>query len=149
MPDQNQARREWMSILAKSSVENLEQVWADLPTQPGFSHLRKPETGLIMVRGRAGGVGRKFNLGEMIVTRCVVALEDGPTGFGYTAGRDHRRAELAAVLDAMFQDPRAGEPLRQRVLGPLREHLAQEREERSRRSAATKVDFFTMVRGDD
>lgn len=138
-----------MSVLAKSAADDLEQIWANLPVKPRFSHLRRPETGLIMVRGRTGGVGRKFNLGEMTVTRCVVALESGLIGYGYTAGRDHRRAELAAVFDALLQDPEQWETLKLRLLEPLKRNLARERIKKSRQSAATKVDFFTMVRGED
>lgn len=138
-----------MSVLAKSAADDLEQIWANLPAKPRFSHLRRPETGLIMVRGRTGGVGRKFNLGEMTVTRCVVALESGLTGYGYTAGRDHRRAELAAVFDALLQDPEQWEMLKLRLLEPLKRNIARERLKKSRQSAATKVNFFTMVRGED
>ena len=58
-----------------------------------------------MARGRPGGDGAPFNLGEMTVTRCTVRLEDGTVGHAYVAGRDMRQAELAAVLDAVLQGP--------------------------------------------
>ena len=67
--------------------------------------MRGPETGLVMVRGRAGGSGSPFNLGEMTVTRCTVQLGSGTAGHAYIAGRDERQAELAAVADALLQDP--------------------------------------------
>ncbi len=67
--------------------------------------MRGPEGGLVMVRGRAGGGGAPFNLGEMTVTRCTVRLGSGLVGHAYVAGREPRRAELAALVDALMQDP--------------------------------------------
>ena len=67
--------------------------------------LRRPETGLVMLRGRAGGTGQAFNLGEASVTRCSVRLSDGQVGTGYVLGRDQRKAELVAVL-ASREPPR-------------------------------------------
>jgi len=99
-----------------------------------------------MVRGRTGGSGASFNMGEMTVTRATVRLEDGTVGFGYTAGRNHRKAETIALLDAAFQrDPQ----LPQRHIPPLAAALVADRERKSRKAAATKVDFFTLVRGDN
>ena len=102
-----------------------------------------------MVRGRAGGTGAPFNLGELAVTRCTVELADGRVGHAYVAGRHRRHAEVAAVLDALLQDPGEGAALEDRIVGPL---LAA-REARHRavraRAAATRVEFFTMVRGEE
>src|SRR5262249_26986863 len=99
-------RRHWMGILARASRAELEDAWRALAPQPRYTQLRKPESGLAMVRGRAGGTGAPFNLGEMTMTRCAVRLEDGApvTGLAFVAGRDQRHAELAAVFDALLQD---------------------------------------------
>lgn len=97
-----------------------------------------------MVRGRMGGCGQPFNLGEMTLTRCVVQLDDDTTGIAYVSGRDRRQAELAALADAMLQNGRL--PLD--ALHPLREKQEQQRRDRRAAVAATKVDFFTLVRGD-
>src|SRR5262249_27118219 len=97
-------RRRWMSLLALAPTEGLEAGWRQLAEPPPYRVVRGPEVGLVMVRGRAGGTGSRFNLGEMTVTRCTVEVEDGAVGHGYVGGRDRRHAELAAVFDAMLQD---------------------------------------------
>ena len=93
-----------MSALAQAEPPAVEAAWAALPAKPSYRLLRAPETGLVMVQGRAGGTGAPFNLGEMTVTRCSVELPDGTVGHAYVAGRDARHAETAAVLDALLQE---------------------------------------------
>jgi alpha-D-ribose 1-methylphosphonate 5-triphosphate synthase subunit PhnG len=139
-------RKRWMGILTRAPREALEGAWADLGGQPGYEWLRKPEVGLVMVRGRAGGTGQPFNLGEMTVTRCAVRLADGTRGHAYIAGRDRRSAELAAVFDALMQQPEWREAVKRSVVDPLEAAQAERRGLRSRKAASTKVDFFTLVR---
>lgn len=142
------SRARWMSILARATREELEKAWATLPNRPAYEMLRRPEIGLAMVRGRAGGTGNPFNFGEMTVTRCAVRLGDGTTGHCYAAGRDGRKAELAALFDALLQNA-ANAQLETDVIAPLARRQADDRAEASRKAAATKVEFFTMVRGDN
>jgi len=140
------ARRRWMGILARASAEDITQRLATLPgPAPAHTRLRGPETGLVMVRGRAGGDGAPFNLGEMTVTRCAVRLEDGRIGHAYVAGRDARKAELAALLDAMLLEEAARPALDVAVIAPLAAAEAARREAEARRAAATRVQFFTMT----
>ena len=106
--------------------------------------LRGPEVGVVMVRGRAGGSGAKFNLGEMTVTRCTVRDADGRIGHAYIAGRDARRAELAAAMDAALQDDARRTALLDAVIAPLAAAQADARATLARKAAATKVDFFAM-----
>ena len=146
--EEHGARRAWMSVLARAPLDELERFWSALSPQPGWSFLRRPETGAVMVRGRAGGTGRRFNLGEMTVTRCAVRLDDGAVGLAYVAGRSSRHAELAAALDALLQDPGRRPTVEAQVIAPLRGLLAQKAELASRKAAATKVEFFTLVRGE-
>jgi alpha-D-ribose 1-methylphosphonate 5-triphosphate synthase subunit PhnG len=141
-------RQEWMAVLAKASAEVIEPLWSAVPDQPGWTHLRAPEAGMVMVQARAGGTGQRFNMGEMTVTRCAVRLADGGTGYAYVAGRDRRHAELAAVIDALMQIPARRDEIRRVVIDPLAAMQAEARARTARRTAATKVDFFTMVRGD-
>jgi len=144
----SQARRGWMSLLAKAPEDRLMALWAAYGDSPAFDWLRQPETGAVMVRGRMGGTGAPFNLGEMTVTRCSLALADGTVGHGYVQGRGRERAQAAALIDALMQTAAAG-ALRQAVLDPLAEAMAEAREARAAKAAATKVDFFTLVRGED
>lgn len=146
-PTADQAeRRRWMGILARASAEDIAQRLATLPSPaPAHARLRGPETGLVMVRGRAGGDGAPFNLGEMTVTRCAVRLPDGRVGHAYVAGRDARQAELAALLDAMLLDEAARPALDAAVIAPLAAAQTARREAEARRAAATRVQFFTMT----
>ncbi|MCP5419325.1 MAG: phosphonate C-P lyase system protein PhnG [Gammaproteobacteria bacterium] len=137
-----------MGLLAKSSVADLEAAWQGLSEPPSYDFLRAPETGLAQVRARAGGTGLRFNLGEMTMTRCVVRLRDGTSGYAYVAGRNRRHAELAAALDALLQDPAHRDHLQATVLQPLVEKLQVLRQRRAAKVAATQVDFFTLARGE-
>lgn len=144
-----ETRKEWMSLLAKAPAAELDRCMAALGDRPGFVWMRTPEIGGVMVRGRAGGTGAPFNLGEMSVTRCTLRLSDsGQVGHAYVQGRDRTKAEQAALVDALMQTPRAAE-VRQAVLTPLAETLDAAKTARAAKAAATKVDFFTMVRGED
>lgn len=143
------ARQRWMSVMAKADWTDLKSAWDHCGHQPAFSLLRKPETGLVMVEGRMGGTGAPFNLGEMTVTRCSVALDNGFTGHAYVMGRNQQHAELAAICDALMQDPTHHDQLEQTIIAPLAEHHTAGKRQASTKAAATKVDFFTLVRGED
>jgi alpha-D-ribose 1-methylphosphonate 5-triphosphate synthase subunit PhnG len=134
-----------MSILARAEAAEIAARLDALPPPPPHRRLRGPETGLVMVRGRAGGDGAPFNLGEMTVTRCSLRLEDGVVGHGYVAGRDARQAELAALVDALMQDPARRPALEAAVIAPLAAAQAARRDAQARRAAATRVEFFTMT----
>jgi alpha-D-ribose 1-methylphosphonate 5-triphosphate synthase subunit PhnG len=143
------ARRRWMSVLALATTDELQARWARLGALPPHRRLRGPEVGLVMVRGRAGGTGARFNLGEMTVTRCTVQLEDGTLGHAWIGGRDRRHAERAAVLDALLQDPARTVALTEHVIEPLARDRQARCQEAVARAAASRVEFFTMVRGED
>ena len=160
--DEIRSRQRWMGVLARASEAELEAAWGSCPGAAGngngdaggetggapeFALLRRPETGMALVRGRMGGTGRAFNLGEMTMTRCAVRL-GGIVGYAYVAGRGERRAELAARFDALLQDPARREPLLREVVGPLERRQAEQRRKRAAKSGATRVEFFTMVRGE-
>ena len=143
------ARKRWMAVLARASTDDLSHHWQALSSPPAYRFLRRPEIGLAMVRGRAGGTGMRFNLGEMTVTRCVVETDDGDVGLAYVAGRDPRKAELAAAFDAVLQGAAPLSEAARAAVDTLAEIQERRAEERRAKVAATKVDFFTMVRGDD
>ncbi|MEM9062436.1 MAG: phosphonate C-P lyase system protein PhnG [Pseudomonadota bacterium] len=141
------ARRDWMSVIAKAPAADLSACYARLGQTPGFTWLRPPEIGAVMVRGRAGATGAPFNLGEMTITRCSLRLADGSVGHAYVPGRDRDRAEKAAICDALLQGP-AADKVRRAVLEPLREAHRKRRAETAGEAEKTRVDFFTMVRGE-
>jgi alpha-D-ribose 1-methylphosphonate 5-triphosphate synthase subunit PhnG len=133
-----------MAVLARAPAAAIEAgLTRDAPL-PAWTRVRGPETGLVMVRGRAGGSGAPFNLGEMTVTRCTVRLGSGTAGHAYIAGRDERRAELAAVADALLQDPGLREALHDSLIHPLAAAQQEQRLNRAEKAAATRVEFFAM-----
>ncbi len=143
------ARQRWMGVLARAEDGALEAAWAGLADRPEYRLLRPPETGLVMVRGRAGGAGRPFNMGEMSATRCAVQLEGGEVGIAYVAGRSARHAELAAAFDALLQQPGWREELDEAVVAPLEAAQRTRREESRANAARSRVEFFAMVRERD
>lgn len=142
------ARREWIGLFARAGADELAAAWDRVADKPDYRMLRRPEVGLAMVRARAGGTGSQFNLGEMSMTRCAVETTDGRIGLSYRAGRDIRAAEFAAALDAVLQDPAQRADLLARIVAPMRTSREAARQARAAKVAATKVDFFTIVRGD-
>lgn len=139
------ARKAWMGLLARTTPARLAEL---MPNLPDHTVLRGPEVGAVMVRGRVGGTGQPFNLGEMTVTRCSVRLTSGAVGHAHVQGRDKAHALRAAVLDALLQTDDAA-TLEARILTPLRTAETAARSLRATKAAATKVEFFTLVRGED
>ena len=142
-------RAQWMALLARAPLDLLEPALHEHLARPA-RWLRAPETGLMMVQGRAGGTGERFNLGEITVTRCALRVEAGAdeaaVGVGYVLGRSQRHVHLAALADALLQDPAQHAALDAALLEPVRRHLADVQMHRSARAASTKVDFFTVAR---
>ncbi|OYU48457.1 MAG: phosphonate C-P lyase system protein PhnG [Rhizobiales bacterium PAR1] len=148
-PPASESRRIAMGVLARAQRTELEASlgahWPNLDCRV----LRQPETGLVMLRGRIGGDGAAFNLGEATVSRAVIELPTGERGYGQVLGRDREHARLAAILDALWQKPETNEVVETSVLRPIRQRLATETAQTSAETAATRVDFFTLVRGED
>lgn len=138
-------RRRWMAVLARATAAELGGLLEHAPPLPPHVRLRGPEVGLVMARGRQGGDGAPFNLGELTVTRCTVRLACGRLGHATVAGRDQAQAELAATLDAALQDPARRPALLQAVVDPLATAQAARAALNQRKAAATRVQFFTMA----
>lgn len=141
-------RQAWMATLASAPSGRVRAAWTAVAEthRPPVETLREPETGLVMVRGRAGGTGEQFNIGEMTVTRCAVRLDDGTVGVSYLAGRDKTHALIAATVDAMLQTDTLRSVAQEAVLAPLRAAEKTAADIQARKTEATRVNFFTMVR---
>lgn len=145
----NARRAAWMRVLSLASPASLEGAFIALGRLPAHQMLRPAQTGMAMVRARSGGTGARFNLGEMTVTRCAVTLDGGVVGVAYVQGRSLRHAEQAAIADALLQQAQWHDTVQAQLIEPLaREHSAKV-ERQARVAAQTKVEFFTMVRGED
>ena len=140
-------RRAAMAVLAQAPVTEIAARLAVLALPP-HEDMRGAENGLVMVRGRIGGDGAPFNLGEATVSRAAVRLASGEVGFGYTLGRDNQKARMIALCDALVQSPQFAEAVEEAVIAPLRAAISAEQQHKAAQTAATRVDFYTMVRGE-
>jgi alpha-D-ribose 1-methylphosphonate 5-triphosphate synthase subunit PhnG len=148
--DQNakqEQRKAAMAVLAHCGAVEIAGRLAVIAL-PDHENLREPENGLVMVRGRTGGDGAPFNLGEATVSRAAVRLATGEVGFGYTLGRDRQKAQMIALCDALIQNADHAVTVETQVLAPLRATIAAAQNRKAVETAATRVDFYTMVRGE-
>ena len=145
--NQNQTRKAALDTLAAAPSRALADLWDRWADKPDYAKVRGPEVGLVMVRGRAGGGGAPFNLGEASVSRASVRIASGQVGHGYCLGRDLAKAEVIAIIDALWQ--REAAAVEAEIIAPLRELTRVSGLKKQAEAAATKVDFFTMVRGDN
>ncbi len=164
------ARQRWMRAFALGQESLLEQALQHCQPEPSYTLLRKPEAGMLMLEGKAGNQGQRFNLGEMLITRCAVSVQrpkgtkqeatntnmatDMGTdmayeGHAYVMGNNPKRALMAALLDALMQDTHYHEHLEKTLVTPLLEQWDAQKSRVTAETASTKVDFFTMVRGED
>lgn len=146
-PEQN-LRRDAMAVLAHAPMERIAACLEALEL-PAHEAIRQPENGLVMVRGRIGGDGAPFNLGEASVSRAAVRLASGEVGFGYVLGRAGEKAKLIALCDALIQSETFKNDVEQVVIAPLRQEQIADRAKRAAETAATRVDFYTLVRGEN
>jgi len=143
-----QARRKAaMAVLAHSETVDIAGRLEAIAL-PTHEDLREPENGLVLVRGRIGGDGAPFNLGEATVSRAAVRLSTGEVGFGYTLGRDRQKARMIALCDAMVQSDQLAAAVEAQVIVPLRAAMIARRDRKAAEAAATRVDFYTLVRGE-
>jgi alpha-D-ribose 1-methylphosphonate 5-triphosphate synthase subunit PhnG len=140
-------RKAAMTVLAHSDPADIAERLVGLAL-PAHEVVREPESGLVMVRGRIGGDGAAFNLGEATVSRAAVRLVSGEVGFGYTLGRDRDKARMIALCDALVQTAEFADVVEARVIAPLRDVMLARRDRKAAETAATRVDFYTMVRGE-
>ncbi len=141
-------RKRTMGLLARATVAELQAGWQAVEPKPEVHPVRGPETGLIMVRGRVGGGGDAFNLGEATVSRATVRLASGEVGHGQLLGNDREKARLAAIFDALQQRPEHRQTVL-RMVEAIEGRIKVEDRLQAEQTAATRVDFFTMVRGDN
>lgn len=151
-PNPSISRSSWMALLARAPHHLLDRMLSPC-TDGRLQWLRRPETGLMMVQGRIGGTGDRFNVGEITITRCALRLDLGDAeanqtavGVSYVLGRNHRHAQLAAIADALLQDPAKHDRLQATLLDPIRRHLGSLEAQRQQRAQSTKVDFLTVAR---
>ena len=142
-------RRHIMAVCAHATLAELADGVAAVAPDADVTIVRPPELGLVMLRGRAGGNGAPFNLGEATVARAAVRLASGEMGLGYVLGRSLEKAQLAAIVDALAQVPANRAVLQKALTSPVEARRARERAAKAAETAATKVDFFTLVRGED
>jgi alpha-D-ribose 1-methylphosphonate 5-triphosphate synthase subunit PhnG len=140
-------RGDRLSLLACSDPKILAELLMPW-TKTERTWLRRPETGLVMVQGRTGGTGTRFNLGEMSATRCTIRLTAcGSTGVGWVSGRNAQHAESIALADALLQSSSHRDEVCAKVIEPLITIRQTALEQAAALAASTRVEFFTMTRG--
>jgi alpha-D-ribose 1-methylphosphonate 5-triphosphate synthase subunit PhnG len=142
-------RRAAMAVLAEADAAEIAGFLESIGPLPAHAEIRSPEHGLVMLRGRIGGDGAPFNVGEATVARAVIRLATGEIGFGYVLGRDRTKAHLISLCDALLQNNAYSAILESKVISPIRSRITAARDAAARHVAATKVEFFTLVRGED
>src|SRR5258706_1373423 len=140
-------RKAAMTVLAHSDAAKIAG-YLETIALPGYENLREPENGLVMVRGRTGGDGAPFNLGEATVSRAAVRLASGEMGFGYALGRDPEKARMIALCDALGQSSEFAAAVEANVLAPFPAARNSEQTPKAGGGAGTRVGFFTLVRGE-
>ena len=141
-------RQQWLAVMARASLTALEQHWQFLGQKREYEILRAPEIGLVMAQGRAGGSGAPFNFGEISVSRSTIRMTEhthSVIGEGYVMGCKRRQALLIALLDGYLQLPESDQGFVQTLFADQQKKRA----ERASKIATSKVDFFTLVRGED
>jgi alpha-D-ribose 1-methylphosphonate 5-triphosphate synthase subunit PhnG len=141
----NRARR--IRALSLGDRDLLAALMDELGPMPEVELLRGPERGLIMVQGRLDGGGSPFNLGDLLLTRCAVRA-GGHVGHGFRAGDEPEAAFLAALADALAENPDRA-PAIGAVVAKLEAALAAAEAAEAERTLKTKVEFLTMARGED
>lgn len=149
MKQETRSRQRRMAVLAQADGHALKALWKDLGIDPECRMVRGPETGLVVLRGRIDSGGSPFNFGEATVTRATVRLGSGEIGHAIMLGSDRTKARLAAVIDALSQDGEMERRIEEAVIAPLGTAIEAEDATRKAETAATRVVFFTLVRGED
>ncbi len=144
----NESRKQWLSYLATADEDYLILLWVNLNMKIKYNWLREPEIGSVMVQGKAGATGDNFNVGEVTITRCSVNLDKKIQGHGYVQGRNKYKSKIAALCDALMQTEKK-EIIKKNILDKLVKYKNNKRNEILSKTEATKVDFFTLVRGED
>jgi len=144
-----EGRQRAAALLARATSDELNAAWDKLSEKPEVRPVRGPETGLVMVRGRIGGGGDPFNLGEATITRATILLASGTAGHAHALGTDKTKVRMAAIFDALWQEGPTQVFVETEILGRIEARIAEEDRRKAEETAATRVDFFTMVRGED
>ncbi|MRS16737.1 phosphonate C-P lyase system protein PhnG [Enterobacteriaceae bacterium RIT691] len=142
-------RQHWMSALAHSEPQQLADLMQTLKLAPEYDAIRAPESGLVQIQARMGATGARFFAGDATLTRATVRLQDGTLGYSWVLGRDKAHAERCALIDALLQTSAHFHSLMETLIAPLDAHRAARIAARHAEVNTSRVDFFTLVRGDN
>ena len=142
-------RQRWMRVLAQSQPTALAARMHALSLAPEYDILRAPEIGLVQIQARMGGTGERFFAGDATLTRAAIRLNNGTLGYSYVLGRDKAHAERCAVIDALLQEQPHFQTLMETLIAPLEADRAARIAARQAEVNTSRVDFFTLVRGDN
>lgn len=144
-------RRRSARVLSGATEAQLADRWRTWTDRPEIEYLRGPESGLVMVQGRVGGTGDRFNLGEATVTRATVAVRHAgaeSVGTAYVLGSHPEHSALAAIFDGLLNSADSDRVIAE-VIEPLEREQLDAEHRRRRDARSTVVDFFTVAREND
>jgi alpha-D-ribose 1-methylphosphonate 5-triphosphate synthase subunit PhnG len=141
-------RETWIGLLGSADCTDLESAVEKFNPAAAYDYIVKPETGMLMVQAKADGSNARFNLGEITVSKCILKVNGQYLGAGWTMGSDLRHAELAALFDGLLQDPEYHQAINETLIPLLREKQKARNDRLLKDAADTKVDFFTLKRGE-
>jgi alpha-D-ribose 1-methylphosphonate 5-triphosphate synthase subunit PhnG len=149
MHAETSTRQHWMSVLAHSKPAELSARMAALNISADYELLRAPETGLVQIQARMGATGARFFAADATLTRAAVRLANGTLGYSWVLGRDKHHAERCALIDALLQQTAHFQTLTETLIAPLDADRTARIAARQAEVNASRVDFFTLVRGDN
>lgn len=149
MPFDTATRQRWIAALTHSDPAQLNARMQALKLTPDYETLRAPESGLVQIQARMGATGARFFAGDATLTRAAIRLQDGTLGYSWVLGRDKAHAERCAVIDALLQTHDHFQTLMETLIAPLEAERAARIAARHAEVNTSRVDFFTLVRGDN
>lgn len=120
-----------------------------LQLAPEYELIRTPETGLVQpVPAWAVSATASLPATPPLPAQRYARLTV-PSVYSWILGRDRPHAERCAAIDALLQSPRHFHTLMETLITPLEALRSARIEARRAEVNASRVDFFTTVRGDN
>src|SRR6266849_359503 len=102
----------------------------------------------VLAHSDAAGIASRLDVLALPDHEILREPENGLVMVRGRIGRDRQKARMIALCDALIQSNEFAEAVEAEVIAPLRAQMISERDRRAAETAATRVDFYTLVRGE-
>lgn len=92
----------WMRALACNDVDVLNARITALKLTPDYELIRAPESGLMWIQARIGGIDSHLFADNTMLTRVVTRLKSGTPGYNYLLGRNKQYVEQCAMIGVLL-----------------------------------------------